>query len=61
MEGAKVKTSILFPEELWRRAKIEAANRRADLADIVNNALEAYLEPKAKKTKTKKGGKRRAM
>lgn len=43
-----VKTTILIPRELWRRAKVRAAETDADFRTVVIQALEAYL---AKKTK----------
>jgi hypothetical protein len=43
MEKDMVKTTILIPRELWRRAKVRAAETDADFRRVVIAALEAYL------------------
>jgi hypothetical protein len=44
----RIRTTLYFPPELWKEAKIEAIRRDVDATDIVVWALEAFL---------KKGGK----
>lgn len=41
--GPLVKTSIELPGDLWRAAKVLAAERRTNLRAIIIAALEAYL------------------
>jgi hypothetical protein len=45
-----VKTTLLMPEELWRRAKVRAMEERRDLRDLLIEGLELVL-------KRAKGGK----
>jgi hypothetical protein len=48
-----VKTSLQLPDELWKAAKIHAAEQRMDFRSVVIAALDAYLKaqkrPKAKR------------
>jgi hypothetical protein len=56
MDKELVKTTIAIPRELWRRARVRAAEEDADFRTVVMRALEMYLRP----TKApKKGGERR--
>jgi hypothetical protein len=55
MEKDMVKTTILIPRELWRRAKVRAAETDADFRRVVIAALEAYL---GGGRSPKKGGRR---
>lgn len=41
--SAVVRSTIEFPPELWRRAKIRAMDERTDFRAIVLKALRAYL------------------
>jgi len=45
--GTPVKTSLVLPEALWRRAKFYAVEHRMDLRDVIIAALDAFL-PKSK-------------
>ena len=49
----RMKTTMILPKELWRRAKIRAMDEGTDLSGVVIVALEAYL-----KTKPGKEGRR---
>ena len=41
-----VRTSIEFPEKLWRAAKVRALDERVRFREIVIRALEDYLGKK---------------
>jgi hypothetical protein len=41
--SAVVRSTIEFPPEIWRAAKIRAMDERTDLRGIVLRALRAYL------------------
>lgn len=56
MDRGLVKTTIAIPRELWRRARVRAAEDDADFRTVVMRALEAYLRPARA---PKKGGERR--
>jgi hypothetical protein len=43
-EPKPVKTTLLMPEELWRRAKVRAAEERRDLKDLLLEGLELVLK-----------------
>ena len=38
-----VKTTLLLPEELWKRAKVRAAEERRDLRQLLIEGLELVL------------------
>ena len=38
-----VKTTLLLPAALWKRAKVRATDERRDLRDVLLDALRAYL------------------
>ena len=40
---AAVKTTLLLPEELWKRAKVRAAEERRDLRQLLIEGLELVL------------------
>jgi len=40
----RVQTTIILPEDLWRRVKYRAIEERSDLKDIATRAIEAYLQ-----------------
>lgn len=44
-----IRLNVEVPKELWRRAKIRAAENDLDLRQIVIEALELYLGGKPKK------------
>ena len=52
-----MKTVINIRDDLWERAKIQAAKDRTDLKTIVNAALEAYLKRRTANKKAEKDGK----
>ena len=39
-----VKTTLLMPEDLWRRAKVRAMEERRDLKDLLLEGLELVLK-----------------
>lgn len=39
-----VKTTLLMPEDLWRRAKVKAMEERRDLKDLLLEGLELALK-----------------
>ena len=43
------KISCKIPRHLWREGKIRAMDENVDFQDIVVRALEAYLQPSAKR------------
>ncbi len=43
-EAATVKTTLVMPEELWRRAKVRAMEQRRDLRDLLLEGLELVLK-----------------
>ena len=45
----KMKTTMILPRELWKRAKVRAMDDGTDLSGIVIEALEAYLKAKPRK------------
>lgn len=50
--AAVVKTTLLMPVALWKRAKVRALDERRDLRDVLLDALRRYL------AQTEKGGSR---
>ena len=42
-EPATVKTTLLMPEALWRKAKVRAMEERCDLRDLLLEGLEMRL------------------
>ena len=43
-DAPMVKTTLLMPEELWRRAKIRALEENRDLRDLLIEGLEVVLK-----------------
>lgn len=43
-ELTMVKTTLLMPEDLWRRAKVRAMEERRDLKDLLLEGLELVLK-----------------
>jgi len=43
-EPAMVKTTLLMPEDLWRRAKVRAMQERRDLKDLLLEGVELVLK-----------------
>ena len=48
-ELSMVKTTLLMPEELWKRAKIRAMEEHRDLRDLLLEGLELVLKRKGGK------------
>jgi hypothetical protein len=48
----RVKTTVEFPEDLWKAAKVLAVEERRSFQDVVAAALDEYLK------RRKKGGKK---
>jgi hypothetical protein len=48
-EPSMVKTTLLMPEELWRRAKVRALEENRDLRDLLLEGLELVLKRKGNK------------
>ena len=46
-----VKTTVLLPESLWKRAKVRAMDERTDLRQVIIAALETYLKTKREGTR----------
>ena len=46
-----VKTTVLLPESLWKRAKVRAMDERTDLRQVIIAALETYLKTKKEGTR----------
>ena len=47
-----VRTTLILPVPLWKRAKVRAMDERRDLRDVLLDALRRYLaEPVGKPTK----------
>lgn len=38
------RSSLTIPEDLWHRAKVRALEKRMDLKDLIEEALEEYLD-----------------
>lgn len=49
MDEGKVKLTVEIPKELWRKAKVRAAETDRDLRSVVIDALQAALGDKVKK------------
>jgi hypothetical protein len=43
-EPNTVRTTLVMPEELWRRAKVRAMEERRDLRDLLLEGLELVLK-----------------
>lgn len=43
-EMSMVKTTLLMPEDLWRRAKVRALEEKCDLRDLLIEGLELVLK-----------------
>jgi hypothetical protein len=52
-ESETAKLTVVVPRELWRRARVRAAETDVDLRTVVIRALEAFLA-----SRPKKGGER---
>jgi hypothetical protein len=46
-----VRTTLVMPLELWRRAKIQAAMERRDLRAVLLDGLRAYLARKEERSR----------
>ncbi len=49
-----IKTSFLLPKDLWKRAKIRAAQEDTSLGQLVRKAIEEYLGKEESKKKGRK-------
>jgi metal-responsive CopG/Arc/MetJ family transcriptional regulator len=47
--GAKVKSTVVVPEELWIKLKVMAAENKRLLSDMIAEALRRYIEEEEKK------------
>lgn len=47
-EAKTVKTTVILPESLHRRARMIAAFERKDFRDVVIDALEAHVQARGK-------------
>jgi hypothetical protein len=48
-DEAVIKTTVLVPEQLWRRAKLRALDERTNLRALFLEGLELRLARKSKK------------
>ena len=51
-----IKTSFILPEEIWKAAKVKAAEEGISLGELIRNLLSDYLEKKGALRKGKKEG-----
>jgi hypothetical protein len=42
-DAETVRTTLVMPADLWRRAKLRAMDERRDLRDVLLDALRRYL------------------
>ena len=54
MDKKEIKTNIIFPIDMWEKAKIRAAKERISLGELVRLALKEYLAREKPKEKRKK-------
>jgi len=47
--AATVRTTLVIPVALWKRAKVRAMDERRDLRDVLLDALRRYLAQKEDK------------
>jgi hypothetical protein len=45
----EAKVTVILPNELWKRIKIQAIREDRDLKEVVADALQRYLSAKEKK------------
>ncbi len=45
----RLKTTVVLPRDLWKRARIEAVEEESDLSTLIAKAIEAYLKSKHRK------------
>lgn len=45
-DAETVRTTLVMPVALWRRAKVRALDERRDLRDVLLDALRRYLDQK---------------
>jgi hypothetical protein len=50
-EPAMVKTTLLMPDDLWRRAKVRAIEEGCDLRDLLLEGLEMRLAAQGRTAK----------
>ena len=49
VKGDKVKLTVEIPRDLWRRARVKAAETDTDLRTVVIRALDEHLGPRVPK------------
>jgi hypothetical protein len=54
MQKKKIQTNIIFPQDMWERAKIQAAREMVSLGEIVRKGLKEYLDKKQRIGEKKK-------
>jgi len=51
-----IKTSFMIPEEIWKAAKVKAAEEGISLGELIRNLLSDYLKKEGVLPGGKKGG-----
>lgn len=49
-----IKTSFMLPEEIWKQAKIRAAQEGISLGELIRRLLSDYLQKAENKVREKK-------
>ena len=47
----RLKTTVVLPRDLWKRARIEAVEEETDLSTLIAKTIEAYLKSKPRKVR----------
>jgi hypothetical protein len=48
-KAGRLKTTVVLPRDLWKRARIKAVEEETDLSTLIAKAIEAYLKSKPRK------------
>jgi hypothetical protein len=48
-KAERLKTTVVLPRDLWKRARIEAVEEETDLSTLIAKAIEAYLKSKPRR------------
>ena len=48
-KAERLKTTVVLPRDLWKRARLEAVEEETDLSTLIAKAIEAYLKSNPKK------------
>jgi post-segregation antitoxin (ccd killing protein) len=48
-KAERLKTTVVLPRDLWKRARIKAVEEETDLSTLIAKAIEAYLTSKPRK------------